>query len=270
MSLYLLAEAGNLFMAGATMGSVFPGAAASPPILPTLPWSFPLENAPDPRRFTPPVATRSLPGLLGRDPLMRESGIGSEAMGLDSGAAEGIGPLTPGHDYILEGPLDQRMPVGSSLSSVTNSLSMGGQWHILSATSPNGAGFIIRATYTGAPIADASLQPGWILTPATGFEIASSVPAPPPPPAPTPSPIPAHILPFHPSFVPPPATQAQPPPQALPPPPQLQDRAPPPPITTMTTGGANGNTSGTATPWLVAGGVVLAFLYLGRKKKRGG
>jgi hypothetical protein len=255
-------------MAGATVGSVFPGANASPPIMPRLPWQLPLVNAPEPARFVPVVASRSAPGFIGRDPVMRRSGLGSEAMGLTSGAAEGLGPLTPGHLYTIEGPLPPGVAVGSSLSGVMASLSGGGAWHIEDANSPSGTGFIIHATYTGPPVADATLPSGWTLS-GTGLEGATMA-GPPPVPPPASNPVPPHLVNFLPHLTNanPPATTTfaptTPEPQApLGPPPTLDTSSAP------TSGGGGGGGDSMGTPLLVAGGVVLAFLYFGRKKKRG-
>jgi len=247
-NLYLLKEAGA-FLAGGAIAGAFSGGASSPPYMPRLPWNSFYRNVPGPLA-TPPIMTRIPPGTLAPPSaydIRGEAGMLSEAgMLRQAGMLDEAGSPVPG---------------GTGLSQA--------QWDALTPSAQQGvlSELGARAATTGPTMTTAQARRNPNMTMAIA-------PAPSAPPAACPpgyvniggGEFPNNCVPAH-TVSPPPATQTPPTTEALPPPAFIPPSAPVPPSMLPPSGGGGG----APVPWgpiLVGGGVVLAFLYAGRRKKK--
>lgn len=250
-SLYLLREAGALVSAGIAAGSVWPGGAgaANPPATPNLPWSFVSRNAP-PTMQRVPLMSQSAPGRLTAAGWISDAEAGdatSDAMwqaqrdadwaSLHAGPPGTVVPPMPA-DFEPSPPGAQPPPFSAAYYAQLNAQNAPAPPGTTVASVPS------SGTYYNPPPAPSVRVPPRSIVPMTIVT---------PPAAPT---------------LPPPAV-AKPPslgPAPTAPPPTV-DTATPIPTTTGTAG--TGAPATSMTPYVLAGGAVLALIYFGRKKKRG-
>ncbi len=239
MSLYLLAEAGSLLSAGATL-SVFSGSDASPAFMPTLPWLLPTRNTP-PYLATPPIGTRIAPGTprpptpyrnmyLGEGPT---SGRGDDAGSLDDDA----GAMDPSAEAGLRAGYQ---------AAVANA-----QAHGVPIPEPPPDLYAIMSPAERAAASQAA-QSSYFRgqSPGTGtYTMPLRTVAPAPAPAPSDTPL---------TMTTPPILFGRPAPSS------------PPTFDTATAPSGGGGGGAAPTPWgaIAAAGAVLALIYFGRKKRR--
>lgn len=224
-----LLKEAGALLASGATAGAFLGRDSSPPYMPTLPWSRNTLNSPPPLA-TPPVMTRVGAGL--RPP---PSAYDSEAWHLSNARnMDEAGSIAP------PGISQTRWDAMSPAQQAAVAQELG----------------VRQATITVTP--NNPCPPGYINL--GGGEFPNQcVPAPGGAPAPAPPIMRAPSGPITMTLAPPytPPTPAPP-----------MDRGPAPPSNGGSGGGGGG---GGDIPWgaVAAGGLVLAFLYLGRKKKRG-
>jgi len=233
-SLYLLKEAGAL-LAGASIAGALTGG-ASPEYMPTLPWSTNYRNTPAPIP-TPPIMTR-IPAGTGRPP----SAYGEAGL-LNSETGE-AGSTAPAGSGISQAQWDA-LPA-STQQAVLNEL----------ASRTRTAAPPVTMTSSNQAPGASPCPPGYINL--GGGEFPNNC-------------VPAHNLapPATTTTTPPPAPPPQPAPPIMRPPPSAPPNVAPPPAQLLPPSGGGGGGGG-PTPWgplLVGSGVVLAFLYAGRRKK---